>query len=372
MHKPNPENERIKHRYRVHLQDALGRTVDTIDQALAAIDDFESFTRGKPFRKFHIEQARAYSRDLQKRINPKTGKGYGLSTMSGRLLALRKFIEWLCGLTEFRRRINAGDGLYFRLSEADEKIARATRPKRVATVDQVRGAILAMPTTSDIEMRNRAILAFMLATGARIGAVASAPLKIVDAIEGVFHQMAADVKTKRSKSFSSWFLPVGDEVHAVIRDWIVSLRDEKGFGPDDPLFPATARGLGPHRKFEAQGLSRDFWRTTQPIRAVWRKAFSQAGIDISNPHVIRDSLTELGLELCGRGIEFASWSQNTGHNKAMTTWMSYGKVAPERQAAIIRGLGSRRAVTNLAGDPTPEEIARVANYIARTQGKATP
>ncbi len=69
-----------------------------------------------------------------------------------------------------------------------------------------------MPSETEIERRNRALVAFTLLTGARDSAIASMKLKHVDLIAGCVHQDAREVKTKFSKTFTTFFFPVGDEI----------------------------------------------------------------------------------------------------------------------------------------------------------------
>lgn len=38
--------------------------------------------------------------------------------------------------------------------------------------------------------------------------------------------------------------------------------------------------------------------------------------------------------------EFKAWSQNLGHDKVLTTFLSYGQVESPRQGEIIRGLAA--------------------------------
>jgi integrase/recombinase XerD len=61
----------------------------------------------------------------------------------------------------------------------------------------------------DHERRNRALVAFTLLTGARDSAIASMKLKHVDLKEGCVQQDAREVKTKFSKTFTTYFFPVG-------------------------------------------------------------------------------------------------------------------------------------------------------------------
>jgi hypothetical protein len=47
---------------------------------------------------------------------------------------------------------------------------------------------------------------------------------------------------------------VGDDIHAIIAEWVAYLRDQKLWGGDDPLFPATEVVNGIGLKFEVSGL----------------------------------------------------------------------------------------------------------------------
>jgi hypothetical protein len=81
--------------------------------------------------------------------------------------------------------------------------------------------------------RPRAVIAFTILTGARDGAVASLKLKHVDIHQGRVDQDARQVKTKFSKSFTTWFLPVGDDIRRIVVDWVDYLRQEQLWGLDD-------------------------------------------------------------------------------------------------------------------------------------------
>ena len=87
-------------------------------------------------------------------------------------------------------------------------------------------------------------MAFALLTGARDSAIASMKLKHVDLIEGRVHQDAREVKTKFSKTFTTYFFPVDEEIREIAVDWVRFLREEKVWGNDDPLFPSTRIALG--------------------------------------------------------------------------------------------------------------------------------
>ena len=182
-------------------------------------------------------------------------------------------------------------------------------------------------------------IAFILLTGARDAAVASLKLKHIDLDEGCVLQDAREVKTKFSKTFTTWFFPVGEEVLPIFEDWVRYLKGQLLWGPDDPLFPATHVAVGHSRLFEAKGLDRKHWSTAAPIRRIFKNSFEAAGLPYFNPHSIRTTLGHLAQRICRSPEEFKAWSQNLAHKKVLTTFMSYGEIGARRQAEIIRALG---------------------------------
>ena len=67
-----------------------------------------------------------------------------------------------------------------------------------------------MPDNTDIERRNRSLMAFTLLTGARDSAIASMKMKHVDLITNSVNQDAREVKAKFSKTFNTFFFPAGE------------------------------------------------------------------------------------------------------------------------------------------------------------------
>jgi integrase len=197
-----------------------------------------------------------------------------------------------------------------------------------------------MPATTDIERRNRALIAFTLLTGARDSAIASMNLSHIDLIANKVNQDARKVNTKFSKTFDTFFFPVGDEIRGIVAEWVTYLRDEKLCGNDDPLFPATRIVVGASKQFEVAGLDCKHWSSASPIRAIFREAFEAAGVDYFNPHSFRNTIIQLGETTCKSPEEYKSWSQNIGHDKVLMTFTSYGVVSYQRQGEIIKGLAT--------------------------------
>ena len=198
------------------------------------------------------------------------------------------------------------------------------------------------------------LIAFTLLTGARDSAIASMKLKHVDLIENCVNQDAREVNTKFSKTFNTFFFPVGDEIRTIVAEWVTYLREEKLWGNDDPLFPATRVALGSSMQFAADGLDRKHWSNATPIRTIFRKAFTDAGLQYFNPHSFRNTIVRLGEEVCKTPEQFKAWSQNLGHEKVLTTFLSYGGVACQRQGEIIRDLATPQQSTQ----PDFNELAK--------------
>lgn len=365
MAKHNAANARIKREYFIYLKEAQRRDEASIDAVAKALARFEEANGHKDFKTFHRAQAVAFKHRLDKQPAVRTGKPLSRATVNSTLSALRAFFVWLAGQPGYKSRLAYGDADYFNLAEKDVRIAKAVRHKAFPTLEQVHHVIAAMPNATAIELRNRALVAFALLTGARDGALASFRLKHVDLVQGCIHQDARDVKTKASKTFSTWFFPVGGDALRIVQDWCQYLRTTMLWGDDDPLFPPTQIGLGANGGFAPVGLRRgECWQGAGPIRDIFRTAFEAADLPYFNPHSLRDTLVQFGEQACTTPEQFKAWSQNLGHERVMTTLTSYGNVAPHRQAELIRGMGAAKiAVGKLVAAVDPALVAQVLAVI---------
>jgi integrase len=350
MKKHNPANERIKRKYFSFLKEAKRHSEPTVDAAAKALNRFEVYTAFRDFKAFHFEQAIAFKRHLAEQKAQQSGEKLSKATLHGTLTQLKRFFQWLAWQPGYKSRIQYADAEYFNLSDKDTRIATAKRQQKAPTLEQIKHVIGTMAADTEIERRNRSLVAFTLLTGARDRAIASLKLKHVDLIAGCVNQDAREVKTKFSKTFNTFFFPVGEEVREIVSEWVTYLRDEKLWGNEDPLFPATRVALGPDRQFAAAGLSREHWSNATPIRTIFREAFEHAGLPYFNPHSFRTALVQLGEEVCKTPEQFKAWSQNLGHEKVLTTFLSYGEVECQRQGEIIRDLAKPERSMRTDGD----------------------
>src|SRR5262245_20933949 len=349
----NPQNERIKRAYFAWLKHAKGQSDSSVDAAAKALCRFEAYTKYRDFKSFHIEQAKGFRENLAEQLSQRSKVHLSKATLYATLSALKQFFVWLAGQPGYKSRISYSDAEYFNLSAKDTRIAKAHRERPVPTMEQIRHVLQTMPATTEIERRDRALIAFTFLTGARDGAIASFKLKHVDIDQGRVDQDAREVRTKFSKSFETWFFPVANDIRQIVVDWVTYLRKNKLWGLEDPLFPATKVVIGDGQQFAAAGLDRKHWSNAGPIHGIFKTAFAAAGLPYFNQHSFRITLALLGGQICKSPEEYKAWSQNLGHESVLTTFSSYGDIGSHRQAEIIRTLGVEqptRTQSSLGGD----------------------
>jgi len=195
MSKHNSKNERVKRKYFSYLTDAKRQSVPTVDAAAKALARFEGYTNYRDFNAFHFEQAVGFKRHLAQQKAERSKKELSKATLHSTCTQLKRFFQWLALQPGYKSRIQYADAEYFNLSDKERRVATARREQRVPTLEQIKHVVSFMPAATDIDKRNRALVAFTLLTGARDSAIASLKLKHVDLIESKVNQDAREVKT---------------------------------------------------------------------------------------------------------------------------------------------------------------------------------
>lgn len=329
MHPRNPKNERIIKRYREFLQHADGKSEATIRQVEKAIRRYEDFDKRADFANFNQAKAIAFKRHLQ-------DCELSLATMLPTLTALKRFFAWLGLQPGYKSKIHASDVEFLNLPDKDIRAAKAPSTRGYPTIEQIEHVIANMPADSDIEHRNRALIAFIAITGIRDGAVISLRMKHVDIGRALVVQTPREVRTKFGKHINTFFFPISPVCEQIVEDWIHHAREKLLFGPDDPVFPKTRVGHDADDCFAADGLSRQFWSTASAVRTIFKDAFIAAGLPPQTPHSLRHMLAHLAYAWCRTPERFKAWSQNLGHDSPLTTFTSYGNVATVRQGELVR------------------------------------
>jgi integrase len=361
----SPTNERIKRQYVQFLKEVRGFGGVAIDQFAKAIDRFERYTKFADFGKFHVEQVRGFKQHLNEQTGVRSNAPLSQATIYGTLNTLKAFFIWLAGQPGFKSCFSYGDWEYFNPSRTTASIAKAHRTPRGPTLDQIRRVLAAMPTATDVQRRDRALFALIPLTAARVTAVVSLKLRDIDIERRVLVQDARTVKTKFSKTYDTWFFPVGDDIESIVVDWVQFLTEEKQWMLDDPLFPATQVEVGTSGHFEQSGLAREHWSGTGSIRAIFRDAFKLAGLPYFNPHSFRNTIVAYASEKDLTLHEMQAWAQNLGHTSLTTTFGSYGQVPLHQQGELVRNAGARKT----AGTGDMQKLMTMVSEIHANQSK---
>jgi integrase len=355
MPKLNPLNERIKREYARHLKAAQGKSAVTVDAALKAIARFEDHTGARDFKTFRREQAIAFKDRLASTVASRRGELLSASTQAAILAALKDFFRWLAWQPGFKSKIHVPDIEYFNPSNKDAAVAKAVKLRDFPSLDQVRAAVVLMPIGTVVERRNRALMALAILTGIRDRALVSLSLRHFDVgkTPPLVRQEPDRVETKFSKNISTYFFPVGDDFRQIVLQWVEGLQTRLLFGPNDPLFPRTKIDQDSDRSFCVVGVEPTHWADASPVRAIFKEAFTRAGLPYFPPHSFRHTLGHLMQTVCRSAREIKAWSQNLGHENIATTLTSYGSIDPHQQGELIGTI----SLTPVEGDG--ELIAKI-------------
>ncbi|MCH2547803.1 MAG: site-specific integrase [Alphaproteobacteria bacterium] len=334
----NAHNERIKREYFEYLVHAEGKSEATITETNASLlrwEKFIGFTELTRLQKSAVVEFKSHL--MQLRVS-RTGEPLQAMSQVTIMTHLKAFYLWLSKQAAYKRHINLSYVDYFRLTANETRGARGPKLKQGPSLAQIRMAFEAMPTETEVEMRNRAMFVMPILTGVRIHALITLRLKHVDVENGVLFQPAKEVRTKFGKNMVSAFFPVDTVFRDAVEEWVLYLTQDKGFQPDDPLFPAPLMAHDTNRGYYAAGVSRDFWLSTSSPRMVFLEAFERVGLPRFTPHSFRCTLALIGQERCQTPQEMKAWSQNLGHQHMLTTFTSYGTLPPEMQHRLIQAM----------------------------------
>lgn len=338
MKKRNPENERLKRAYFSYLRNAGQKDNATIDKVAGAILRYEEATNSKAFKKFHLEDVTKYKRQLENAKSTRSGQPLAKSTIDAELRMFKAFYIFAAGQQGYKSKLDYRHAAYFNNNAKDARVAHAKREIRFPSMEQCAHAFANMPISTLIDRRNRAIFALLMLTGARDGALSSLRLKHVDLIEGQVFQDAREVRTKNSKTFYTWFLPVGHEYLDCFADWVTFLRQDMLCSPDDALFPKPKIEVVKDEGFQVTGLTGEVYANAQFIRDAIKVSFTNAGLFPFIPHSFRKTLVKFGDQTCATREQFKAWSMNLGHDSIDTTISAYLQISVDRQGELIKSL----------------------------------
>jgi len=354
MTKRNPESERIKLQYFEFLKQADGKSEATIRQVEKALLRFEEFTGFASLKSFNQKQASGFKDHM-------AGQKLAPATILITLNNLKRFLLWLCLQPGFKIAINKTDIEYLNLPEKDIRAATAPADKPRPTLQMVEKVVANMPNQTAIEKRNRALVAFIAITGIRDGALISLKLKHFDRARMLILQNPLEVSTKFSKRIDTFLFPLNEQFEQIFLDWVDYLKSQELFADHDPLFPKTALGHDDNDCFIPTGLSREHWANASPVRTIFKAAFEAAQLPVFTPHSFRHMIVAQMYDRNLSVAQFKAWSQNLGHEGAMTTLTSYGKLSLHEQERLVRETTNNQSEPSLSIDQIENLLKKYRN-----------
>jgi len=345
MVKVNVKNERIKRRFFTWLKEADGCCDSTINNIEKSILVYEDFTKQADFTTFNPDRAIKFKKSLIKREY--RGQTISITTYYTYLRYLRKFFSWLSWQAGYKSKITPDIVSYLKISEKEERIATQYIPREYPALEYVVKLANSIQITSEIDLRDRALISFTLLSGMRDKAIVTLPLGCFDEESLTITQNPKKgVQTKFSKYIPSTLFQFNDKLVGYVIDWVKHLKS-KGFGSQDPLFPRSKLEQGKdNMSFEpATEVEPIFWQGTGRMREVFKKRSQEASLPYYAPHTFRHLAIDLAFKHCKTGEQIKAISQNFGHEHIATTLSSYANYDPHRLSEILKDI-------DFSGKPT--------------------
>lgn len=195
MKKYNAKNERMKESYYRYRMEVDGKSESAIDGICKSLRRFEEYNKFKDFSTFNKEQAVGFKKHLIGLKAERSGKPLTKATMLSAIRNIQEFLKWLAMQDGYKSKIDPLDIGYLNLSDRDVKIVQSKKMRAYPSLEQIHTAVSAMPVDTDIQKRDRALLAFAIISGARDSAIISMKLKHLDIVNERVAQYPDEVRT---------------------------------------------------------------------------------------------------------------------------------------------------------------------------------
>lgn len=332
------KNAKAVRLYIEYLRDAKRRAEATIVAVERALFTFEKGSQLADFAQFDRYAAKRFTGWLE-REGP-SGKGTSAKQMYHTLHHIRSFFQWLAFRPGYKSKIHLADVDY--LSMDRKKMQEVTGPSVVdwPSKEHVLTLTASIEPESEVDRRDRALIAFLLLGGMRDMAVATLPLGCFDPKKLEVYQFPEKgVETKFSKKLITHLFIFDNQLLGFVLDWVKYLTQDRKFSASNPMFPRNRvvrdKETG---EFTSPDCEPIFWKSAGPIREILKTRSEAAGLPYFKPHAFRHATAQLAARQCTNPEEFRAVSQNLGHENVGTTLTSYAKLAPERTKDVISSI----------------------------------
>ena len=342
----NYQNEIIKRKYEKYLREANGLAESSIKIARRALAKLDEFFENQDYGNFGIE----YAVDFKKKLK---SAGIPINSYTHTCKQVQKFFNWLRRQKGYHNKITADTVDYLNLSNKEDALSKCGRIQNIPTLEYVKQLVSSIPQNSEVDMRDRALVAFACLTGMRDSALASLPIGNVNIEQMFVEQNPLDgVRTKFTKHITSKIFNFDDGLVKCVKDWYEILK-KKQFKPKDPFFPQTkpCKVEGNLSFIPSTEITPCFWNGGGMVRQVFHKRAQEANLAFYSPHKYRHLAIRLALDMARNGEEIKAISQNFGHEYVATTFTAYANYQPEQLIQKLNEIDNRGNATVSSDDP---------------------
>lgn len=359
------KNAKAIRNYVEYLRDAKRRSESTIRAVERAIHSFETATNEADFACFDRHKAKHFTIWLEK--TGSSGNGTSARQSYQILHQLRAFFHWLAFQPGYKSRIQVSDIEYLSLDRKKLQEVNSENLVDWPSKAHVIALVNSIGQDTDIDMRDRALISFLLLSGMRDMAVATLPLGCFDLNKlEILQYPDRGVVTKNSKKFVSRLFEFDTRLLNTVKDWVDYLIQNRHFSASNPLFPRT-RVIRDEStsEFSSSAVEPVFWKSAGPIRSILKTRSECAELPYYKPHAFRHAASQLALRQCASPEEFRAVSQNLGHENVGTTLTNYAKLTPERIQLVLGSIDFE----NANEDQFDDEFMRKLQLFAQIRKK---
>lgn len=338
----NQANEIIKYKFFEQLENGKdGKDPKTVDQFVSAIHEFEVATGFKDFKKYTSDWAIQFKNYLNDKINKQTGKTIPKSLYFHYITFVRKFFEWVVDNEKEYAKIGRKEIDFLNVTRNDKNKARATNHQESHDIADILATIRNMPETTEMEMRNKAIISLFLLTTPRISSLQEARLGRIKYFKDyeiwAFVQDPRLQNIKYSKNITAFFIGNSEDIIQNVIKWKNHL-SSKGFKPNDYLFPRIIPSFLPDGKAIVV-LTKEYIKSGTQIRDIIKESFLKNDLPYLKPQSFRHSITRKVRKEEGATDKLIALAENFGQKNGMAVLItSYGGDALGGRAKIIKSI----------------------------------
>ena len=324
--KLNPNNENLKIEFKKYLTKVKDEKLkeSTAEEKIRSIRMYEELFKSNDLEKFDANFGIMFCDHLN-------SQDIKVITRIKHKNNLRYFFEWLFTnkkIKDSKMKLACLSTLI--PTEEEVRLARRMEYVEYPTDEQI-SKIINIEPDSIITRRNRALIAFLCITGARISAVATAQIQDIDIEKKLFFQDPLEgVHTKKDKYIVTRFFEYNNTLVEIFIEWYKEISSK--CTEDNFLFPQITEG------YNGDELSKTSYGDKSEFASLIKKICKTAKIPEYHPHSFRHYTIFKALHSVKNGIQLKALSQNVGHEEICTILEQYAKMKPEIYAEVIANL----------------------------------